>query len=73
MTIRQQVASEIDKLWRRLADLRDDPDISEELLGRLRRVSVKLAGCIDILESMEDGGPTAADIAGEVKHVQPPF
>lgn len=73
MTIRDQVAEDIDWLWTRIADLREDPDISEELRNKLRRVSEKLASCMELFYTANDNGPTAADIAGEVNHVPAPF
>lgn len=70
-TIREKVAADIDNLWHRTATLIDDPDISARLRSELRAVCSRLEGCVSILT--QDGGPTAADIAGEVVHVQPPF
>jgi hypothetical protein len=68
MTIREQLVKDIGDLLLRVTDLSDDPDIITVLRPQLYRVGDKLEQCMAILKPEDDGGPTPADIAGEVQH-----
>ena len=68
MTIREQLADELRKLIGRVVGMIDDDDLSSGLRWRAGLVYAKLDEARSALHKGEDGGPTAADIAGEVVH-----
>ena len=68
MTIREQLADELRKLIGRVVGMIDDEDLSADLRMRAGLVYAKLDEARTRLLGNDDGGPTAADIAGEVVH-----
>jgi|APGre2960657373_1045057.scaffolds.fasta_scaffold71318_3 hypothetical protein len=69
MTIREQLAEDVRKLIGRVVGMIDDDDLSLDLRRRTALVYNKLDEARIVLLSESDGGPTQADIAGEVDHV----
>jgi len=69
MTIREQLAEDVRKLIGRVVGMIDDEDLSLDLRRRVALVYNKLDEARIVLLSESDGGPTQADIAGEVDHV----
>ena len=68
MTIREQLAGMIRDLMRVMVELQDDPDISPALKSDLALAVSDLESAKDVI-TVDDSGPTQADIAGEVVHV----
>jgi hypothetical protein len=68
MTIREQLAEKLRKLIGRVVGMIDDEDLSADLRMRAGLVYAKLDEARSVLYRDDDGGPTAADIAGEVDH-----
>lgn len=77
MTTRDRVAHKIRKLATKLLMLVDDPDLSRGFRDDLRLAALEVESAADIVgtsgvESLScgftEGGPTQADIRGEVKH-----
>ena len=68
MTIREQLAGMIRDLMRVMVELQDDPDISPALKSDLALAVSDLESAKDVI-TVDDAGPTQADIAGEVDHV----
>ena len=69
MTIREQLTEDVRKLIWRVVGMIDDDDLSLDLRRRTALVYNKLDEARIVLLSESDGGPTQADIAGEVDHV----
>ena len=69
MTIREQLTEDVRKLICRVVGMIDDGDLSLDLRRRASLVYNKLDEARIVLLSESDGGPTQADIAGEVDHV----
>ena len=65
-TIRERMAQELRKLILSMVQVQDDPDISPSLVADLGKAIKHLWEASVLLE--DDGGPTAEDVAGEVKH-----
>ena len=72
MTIRGQLATKIGVLIREMEDLANDPGISPALKSDLG-LAISDIGSAQAVIDIDDAGPTAADIAGEVVHVPAPF
>ena len=72
MTIRDQLAAKIRSLMCDMLDLSEDPDISPAFKRDLMLAISEVGGAQAVI-TIDDAGPTAADIAGEVVHVPPPF
>ena len=77
MTTRDRVAHKIRRLATKLLILVDDPDLSRGFRDDLRLAALEVESAADIVgtsgvESLPcgftDGGPTQADIRGEVTH-----
>jgi len=73
MTIREQLAEDVQILIDRVVGLIADVDLSRDLRRRAALVYNKLDEARTVLLSEVDAGPTQADIAGEVVHVPAPF
>ena len=69
MTIREQLAEDVQILIERVVGLIADVDLSRDLRQRAALVYNKLDEARTVLRSDKDAGPTQADIAGEVDHV----
>ena len=65
-TIRDRIAQNIRKLILDMVEVQDDPDISPSLVEDLGNAIKQLYEASALI--YDDGGPTAEDIAGEVKH-----
>ncbi len=73
-TIEDQMFADFQEYQKKLEAVIDDPWILSELRGAVQRLFLEVDQCYaKFIRSMRvgcpnDGGPTAADIAGEVQH-----
>ena len=72
MTIREQWAAKIRDLIREMVEVSDDPDMSPALKRDLGLAILELEFA-EAMFTIDDSGPTQADIEGEVVHVPAPF
>lgn len=68
MTIREQLTEDLQRLIESVLLCADDGDVATGFRRRCQKVYGKLCEARLMLQSANDGGPTAADIAGEVVH-----
>ena len=72
MTIREHLAGIIRDLIREMVEVSDDPDISHALKSDLG-LAISDLGSAEAVITIDDAGPTRADIEGEVVHVPAPI